>query len=431
MRFSNRSIKALSTNKDTKYRVWDKGGLTGLYLMVMPTGTKTFRYFYRLNGQSQDIKIGRYPTLSIDEARNIAKGYAAQVANRVSPIEEKNKAALQAKLNENAIFGEYLKNQYAPWVRATKKSANETLRMLGTDFKHLHRRRLKEVTKQDAINWIINARNGTGYKRPLTNSTINRRIAALKGLFTHAVSEGYISSNPLSGVKNQKIDNNAKERILSTEEHRALFDVITKRDRIIGDERQRTNEWRAARNMEPLPSYKLINNYIFPLISLMLYTGIRRNEAFSLHWDDIDFHGKILTVRGDVAKSSQTRRIPLAMEVLSLLKSWKDEHKSENPLVFPSPSTGKKLTTIKTAWNNIIKEAAQKCPSISDLNLHALRHTFATNLMSKGVHIMVLQSLLGHQDIKTTQRYVHVQDTDREQAIRAISHWGYEEENDA
>ena len=108
MRFSNRSIKALSTNKDTKYRVWDKGGLTGLYLMVMPTGTKTFRYFYRLNGQSQDIKIGRYPTLSIDEARNIAKGYAAQVANRVSPIEEKNKAALQAKLNENAIFGEYL-----------------------------------------------------------------------------------------------------------------------------------------------------------------------------------------------------------------------------------------------------------------------------------------------------------------------------------
>jgi hypothetical protein len=78
MRFSNRSIKALSTNKDTKYRVWDKGGLTGLYLMVMPTGTKTFRYFYRLNGRSQDIKIGRYPTLSIDEARNIAKGGAGE-----------------------------------------------------------------------------------------------------------------------------------------------------------------------------------------------------------------------------------------------------------------------------------------------------------------------------------------------------------------
>lgn len=420
MRFSNRSIKALSP-KDTKYRVWDKGGLTGLYLMVMPTGTKTFRYFYRLNGLSQDIKIGRYPTLSIDEARSIAKGYAAQVANRISPIEEKSKAAQQAKLDENALFGEYLNNQYAPWVRATKKSALETLRMHNADFKHFHRRRLKEITKQDAIAWIINARNGTGYKRPLTNSTINRRVAALKGLFTHAVSEGYLPSSPLSGIKNQKIDNNAKERILSTKEHWALFDVITRRDRIIGDERQRTNEWRTARNMEPLPSYKLINNYIFPLITLMLYTGIRRNEAFSLEWNDIDFQGKMLTVRGDIAKSGQTRRIPLAMETLNLLEMWKDEHKSENPLVFPSPSTGKKLTTIKTAWNNIIKDASKECPSIADLNLHALRHTFATNLMSKGVHVMVLQSLLGHQDIKTTQRYVHVQDTDREQAIRAIS----------
>ena len=420
MRFSNRSIKALSS-KDTKYRVWDKGGLTGLYLMVMPTGTKTFRYFYRLNGLSQDIKIGRYPTLSIDEARSIAKGYAAQIANRISPIEEKNKAAQQAKLDENALLGEYLNNQYAPWVRATNKSTHETLRMLNVDFKHLHKRRLKEVTKQDAITWIINATSGTGYKRPLNKSTINRRIAALKGLFTHAVSEGHITSSPLSGIKNQRVDNHAKERILSAEEHGALFGVITTRDRIIRDERQRTNEWRAARNMEPLPSFKLINNYIFPLITLMLYTGIRRNEAFSLEWNDIDFQGKMLTVRGDIAKSGQTRRIPLAMETLNLLEMWKDEHKSENPLVFPSPSTGKKLTTIKTAWNNIIKDASKECPSIADLNLHALRHTFATNLMSKGVHVMVLQSLLGHQDIKTTQRYVHVQDTDREQAIRAIS----------
>lgn len=153
--------------------------------------------------------------------------------------------------------------------------------------------------------------------------------------------------------------------------------------------RASSNAWREVRGYTQLPALDAaFADYLKPMSLLKLKTGLRRGEIFNLVWSDINLGSKNLTVKGEGSKSHQTRFIPLNSECITLLKAWRQ--KSESDLVFPSPITGKRFNNISKAWKTLMLRA-----EVKDFRFHDLRHTFASNLVMKGVDLYTVKELMG------------------------------------
>ncbi|WP_336491869.1 tyrosine-type recombinase/integrase [Methylobacterium nigriterrae] len=131
----------------------------------------------------------------------------------------------------------------------------------------------------------------------------------------------------------------------------------------------------------------------------MLLTGGRRNEIGQARRECIDWDRRTLLV--PLSKSGKPRHIALNAAAVALLRSIRPL--PGNPFIFPTRRTGRPSPTFFSAWTRIKNRAG-----LSDLRLHDLRHTFASSLINEGVSIYVVQQLLGHANIKTTQRYSHL-----------------------
>ncbi|HIZ04115.1 MAG TPA: site-specific integrase [Candidatus Borkfalkia avistercoris] len=139
---------------------------------------------------------------------------------------------------------------------------------------------------------------------------------------------------------------------------------------------------------------KVGNHYMRNLFEFYLYTGVRRCEALSLRWADIDFESDSILIRGTKTLTS-FRRLDMLPRVREILLKQKAQC-PDSPLVFPYK---------KFYVDEVFKKF---CPNHK---LHDLRHTFVTRCAECGINVNVCQSLAGHSDIKVTlQTYTHATD---------------------
>jgi integrase len=143
-------------------------------------------------------------------------------------------------------------------------------------------------------------------------------------------------------------------------------------------------------------------------------TGLRRGEVFNVQWTDINFQTKTLTVRGEGAKSGETRHIPLNPEAVDALKQWKRQS-GESAQVFPG-RLRERLDNIKTSWRALMTAA-----KIKDFRFHDLRHSFASKLVMRGVPLNTIRELLGHADLTTTLRYAHLAPDHKAEAVAMLT----------
>ncbi len=135
------------------------------------------------------------------------------------------------------------------------------------------------------------------------------------------------------------------------------------------------------------------------LFLCLYHAGVRKSEAFNLKRQDIFFNTKLIKVTG---KGNKERYIPMTKKLEHALWEVLQSHNSE--LVFPSPKTGKPLTDIRRA----IQRAKEKAGITKKIYPHLFRHSFATHLLEDGGDLRVIQMLMGHAEITTTQIYTHV-----------------------
>ncbi len=138
------------------------------------------------------------------------------------------------------------------------------------------------------------------------------------------------------------------------------------------------------------------------LIGLLLGLGLRLTEALHLKWGDIE--GEWLIIK---RKGGKTQRLPLTPSLKSILSMWKSESCALSPedFIFPGRS-GAPLSS--RAAQFLLKRLGEKSQITKSLHPHALRHTFATHLAAKGANLAALKELLGHAQLSTTERYLHV-----------------------
>jgi integrase/recombinase XerD len=131
--------------------------------------------------------------------------------------------------------------------------------------------------------------------------------------------------------------------------------------------------------------------------------GLRISELLGLQVTDIDASRMVLTVRH--GKGAKDRQVPLSARLLSALRRWWSTHRHPRWL-FPGKTSARHLSDgqVQRMAGRVVKRAGLR----KKATLHTLRHSYATHLLEAGVDVVTLQKLLGHSDLSTTARYLHL-----------------------
>jgi len=214
----------------------------------------------------------------------------------------------------------------------------------------------------------------------LAPSTVARKSSALRQFFGFAMDEGWRKDDP-SGALPQPKAGRPLPKILSHQQVEQLFE----RAELEADSGRPT----AVRQLA--------------LLELLYGSGLRATELVSLPVSAVPRDAPLLTVMG---KGGQARMVPVSERANRAIHKWLPLRPDDSRFLFPSRG-GKHLTRVRLF--QMLKELAARADlDPSGISPHVLRHAFATHLLEGGADLRVLQTLLGHADIATTQIYTHV-----------------------
>jgi len=219
-------------------------------------------------------------------------------------------------------------------------------------------------------------------EKGLSPASINHRRTLLRHAFNLAIREWqWCRENPAERVSRDKV-RNERDRWLTLEEESKLLNCCV------------LHPTRKDNQIESL-------YWLQEIVLFALNTGMRQDEILSLEWQNVDlFRKTVLVVK---SKNGEKRTIPMNQKVFTLLKEKAKRNYNKNKFVFPSEVNTKILRrNLMRAFYNATDRS-----NIEDFRFHDLRHTFATRLAQAGVDLYKIAKLLGHKDIKMTQRYSH------------------------
>jgi integrase len=132
---------------------------------------------------------------------------------------------------------------------------------------------------------------------------------------------------------------------------------------------------------------------------MLILTGARKREVLDARWEDFDFNRRIWRI--PMSKLGKARHVPLSDGALNILGTI--PHRDGVAWAFANPDTGKPFVSIFCAW-----DTARKSVGLNDVRVHDLRHSHASFLVNAGRTLYEVQHILGHTQVKTTQRYAHL-----------------------
>jgi integrase/recombinase XerD len=213
----------------------------------------------------------------------------------------------------------------------------------------------------------------------LAPSTVARRSAALRRFFGFLVEDGLRKDDPSEALPRPRFER-PLPRILDADEVQRMFEAA--------EDRAASGEVIAVRNLA--------------LIELLYGSGLRASELVSLPRGAVRPGQPFLMVRG---KGSKERLVPISSRAETAVAKWNEVAPGGRPWLFPS---GRSHLSRVRLFQIVRAMAADAGIAPERVSPHVIRHAFATHLLSGGADLRVLQSLLGHADIATTQIYTHV-----------------------
>ncbi|MCC6491345.1 MAG: site-specific integrase [Candidatus Hydrogenedentes bacterium] len=396
--------------KDKAYEVAD-AELPGFILRVQPSGVMTYyaRFRRKEDGTRGRVQIGPTILMTPTQARDKALAILGEAARGGDPSAKKKKQEQKAHTLKT-----FLDEVYGPFVEGNKKTGLTRVAVIKSAFPTLLDAPLTKITALSIEKWRSERMGKTPKPKP---ATVNRPISALKAALNRAVEWKLLPENPLHTVRALKEDARSKVRYLEAAEYKRLMDALDAREVELRRGRKSANKGRRLRGYEELPDLTTVTyaDYLKPMVILSLNTGLRRGELFNLTWQDVDLGRRMLTVRGEGAKTSTTRHVPLNSTALDVLKAWQKQTSAEG-LVFKSDqSTSGRFDNVNTAW-----QAVRHTAKLDDFRWHDMRHDFASKLVMAGVDLNTVRELLGHSDIQMTLRYAHLAPHVKADAVERI-----------
>lgn len=280
------------------------------------------------------------------------------------PPSNSNTNAIKNNLKISTKTQELL-NKYTNWMevkRYSKSTIESYTKALLVFFSYHHLKNVDQITNQDVMDF------NTHYilKKDLSATYQSQFINALK-LFYQT-------------VKNHKIE---IDKLIRPQQGHKLPKVISE------------EEVAAIINACPNLKHKT-------MLSLIYSAGLRRGELLRLKKTDIDSKRMMINIKN--GKGMKDRNVPLSPVVLNMLRKYYIEFKPEKYL-FEGQYGGQYSAR---SLDNVLKAATKIAGIKKNVNLHMLRHSYATHLLEAGTNLRHIQELLGHKSPNTTQIYTHV-----------------------
>lgn len=333
--------------------------VAGLHVRVTTAGKRFYLYFRTRGGVERRPKLGDFPTMTLAQARQVAKDMLLEVAKGNDPMAIRQAARVAPTVAE--LLDKY-ESDYAP----RRKSGPAAVKLLRKHLEKLADTKVAEVTHAD-----IDGLHAGLKKSPVL---ANRVVAYASKMFSLAERWEYRpkNSNPCHGV--ERFPEKKRKRYMSIDEAKAVAAELTKESKK--------------------------NPASVAFLMLLILTGARKGEIAAARWEWLD--GTVLRLPDEVTKTPDREVYlpPSAMAVLNQL-----------------PRTTGTITGLldpKKVWEKV--RVAAKCP---DLRMHDLRHSFASAAVSAGLSLTQIGELLGHSSTQTTKRYAHlVEDAAHDAAAR-------------
>lgn len=336
----------------------------GLVLEIRASGGKTYYLRYQdSRSKTRQLKLADVRDVTLSQARTLADKARNKIAIGIDPAAEKT------TLRSVPTFEAFMEDRYMPFAKGYKRSwrsddsylRNHLLPAFGKKY-------LDQITKHDVIAFH-HGMKAKGY----AEGTANRCLIMLRyamNLAAHWEIPG-VTANPTKDVPLFEDLSGKKERYLSQEEARRLYEQVKRSE----------------------------NTMLQFIVPMLILTGARKREVLDAQWQDFDLVRRQWRI--PITKSGRPRHVPLSDGVLQLLAAV--PHDESCPWVFANPETKKPYVSIFASWST-----ARKRAGLAELRMHDLRHSFASFLVNAGRSLYEVQKILGHTQVKTTQRYAHL-----------------------
>ena len=263
-------------------------------------------------------------------------------------------------------FLEYLKNNKSSSKNTVTNYAVDLAQF--ADYAEAQGLDAVDVTTQ-AIRAYLRSLSGFGY----ASSSIARKLSAIKAFELYLLEKRLIRSDPAAAVRSPRIP----ERLPRAISREAMGRLIEE-------------AWKIA------PCQR-----IGTIMEVLYGCGLRVAELVSLKWNDVDLDERWLKVCG---KGDKERLVPFGRYAQDALKNWRGMCRLDDVFVFPGKDA--KSITVRTVHRLVVQAACQA--GLENVTPHSVRHSFATHMLEGGAALNVLQELLGHESLLTTQKYLKI-----------------------
>jgi integrase len=367
--FTKASIETISLPEAGKRDDYWDTKTTGLALRVSSTGIKTFCVLRKVDGKLERVTLGKFPAMTIEQARKSATEVNATIAKGENPNDKRRQA--RAEMTLQSLFDEYMTRKAAFNKRPDKPK--DIFRLYLSPWA---KRKLSTIKAHEVQS--LHAKIG----REKGKVTANIVLKLLHVMFNKAISEWRIwqGENPAHGIK--KFPEQSRDRFLQADELPKFFESL---------------------GQEP-------NDTVRDYFLISLLTGARKTNVLEMKWEQVNFDRAEWRI--PETKNGTPQTVTLSPETLEILRARAGNN---GTWVFPSHGKSGHLVEPKRAWGRVLERAG-----LQDLRIHDLRRTLGSWQAKTGASLAIIGKSLNHQNISTTAIYARLElDPVRESVDRA------------
>ena len=402
--FTKEALTSLPLPAGGQRAIYHDAKTTGLQIRVTSTGVRTFSLYRRIKGgQPARVTLGRFPEMTIEQARKLAARVNSEIEEGANPADVKRAHKGEPTLSE--FFKEYGERH------GQRKRAWHDDQQRFRDYleKPLGARKLSAITRE-MIGRILSDMELAGR----AGATVNNVRALSSGVFGKAIEWSYLTDNPVKGIKTRK--SNKRDRFLQANELPRFFISVGE---------------------EPNQS---IRDYVL----LSLLTGARRANVQAMRWNQINLSERIWRIPD--TKNGTPQNVTLSPEAIEILKTRKES--AEGAFVFPGKGESGHLVEPRKGWERILdrdelkqlairieaangtfaakegealadalaraRKAAKRMKidtegcRITDLRIHDLRRTLGSWQAKQGASLAIIGKSLNHKSQAATAIYARL-----------------------
>lgn len=365
----------------------------GLYLVVQPSGAKSWAVRYRFEGKPAKLTLGSFPQIPLAEkdddrkarlardpkshpsdARGLAREALAAVAAGRNPALQKRLAASGAAAADlvSQVWDEFKERHLDKNMKASSASRFKRIfeRHILPKWKN---RRIDGISKRD----VLNAIDDSMQRGPHAG---NSTVTVLSLFFNWAIGRDIIALSPMAGVKKPTAET-SRERTLDDAEMKVIWNGCAK-----------------------------LNPAFAALVKLLLLTGARRNEVAEMRWSELDLEKRLWTIPGARTKNGQEHRLYLSDAALGVLKTLPRIAGAKFVLTTDGASAVSGFSKAK-------KLLDKATPNLAPWRLHDARRTVASGMARLGIGLPTVEKALNHTSgsfagiVSVYQRHTFAEET--------------------